>query len=303
MDLYNNELSQIKMYGQMRYEQANAHNERVSAMRRQASTEILQAKQGTQQEIAEENTEGMAMGGAASISTAIDANASKNAVKDHIKKKAEKALKNQVSQSVDSVAKKIKDPHGVPHDTKTMNPLTDTAKENEKMVARVSKAGLKEKLEDKAVAKMATKTGGRVLGAAGSFMNIGAGLKDFHDDMKGGSFHLEGGNDLEKASNALQMMSAVADVGGIYFAPLLAVGMLMGAASAVTGAIGEEEELSATEAKQKQQLQDKTTKINQAVGKLHTLDADKVRRQAIASIPKPDRPSALQQRTTTKVAG
>ena len=304
MDLYNNEMNQVRMFGNMRYEQANAHNLQVSAMRRQAATEILQAKQGTQQEIASEEMEGTAMGGAASISTAIDANSAKNAVKDHIQKKAEKAIKNKVEQSVDSVAKKITDPHDVPHDTRTMNPLTETHAENEKMVLRASRAGMKEKLETKMFDKMGTKVGKAVLGSAGSMMNIGAGIKDFHDDWKGGTFHLDGANDLEKASNALQMASAVADAGGLAgFAPLLAVGMLMGAASAVTGLIGEEQELKATEQQQEDTLGEKTNKINQAVGKLRTVDADKVRRDAMASIPKPDHPSGVQQRTTTKVSG
>ena len=61
MDLYNHENNMIKMLGQMRYDAATAHNERVTAMRRQAARDILNAKQGTQNEIAEENTEEMAM--------------------------------------------------------------------------------------------------------------------------------------------------------------------------------------------------------------------------------------------------
>lgn len=303
MDLYANETNQIKMYGQMRYEQANNHNMQVSAMRRQAATQILSAKAKTKDEISQEETEGSAVGGGASISTAIDANSAKNAVKTHLKNKAEKAVKNQAKQSIDSVATKLKDPHGVPHDTRTMNPLTDTAAENEKMALRASKAGMKEKLENKVVGKMASKTGARVLGAAGGFMNIGMGLKDFHDDMKGGTFHLDGANDMEKASNALQMASAVADVGGIYFAPLLAVGMLMGAASSVVGAIGEDEELTATEAAQKVELADETNKIRGAVGKLRTVDPNKVRAQAMASITRTSsKPKGQQQRTTAKVS-
>ena len=302
MDLYANELNQIKMYGQMRYEQANAHNERVSAQRREAARDILKAKQGTQQEIAEENTEEMAKGGVASISTAIDANSARGAIKETIKKKGEEAIKSQVKASVDSVAKKISEPHGVPHDTRTMNPLSDTAKENEKMAEKLGARSIRGKVSDKMEEKMATRLGKAGLKSAGSLMNVGLAGEAVYDDFQGGQFHLAGKNGLEEASNALQIASGVADVVGLAFPPVLAVGMLLGAASSVTGAVGEEQELEATEAKQKKKLADTTSKIQGAVSGLKTLDADAVRRQAMdtasrsISIP-------VAGRTTTKVAG
>ncbi len=302
MDLYANEMNQIKMYGQMRYEQANAHNERVSAQRREAARDILKAKQGTQAEIAEENTEEMAKGGVASISTAIDARGAAGALKEVAKNKAEAAVKAQVKSSVDSVAKKISEPHGVPHDTRTANPLSDTAKENEKMVEKLGSRSIRDKVSDKMEQKMATRLGKAGLKSAGSLMNVGLAGEALYDDFKGGQFHLAGKNGLEEASNALQIASGVADVVGLAFPPVLAVGMLLGAASSVTGAVGEEQELETTEAKQRQKLSDTTSKIQGAVSGLKTLDADAVRRQAMEtasrsiSIP-------VAGRTTTKVAG
>ena len=54
MDLYNHEHNMIKMFGQMRYEAATAHNERVTARRQQVARDILTAKRETQDEIASE---------------------------------------------------------------------------------------------------------------------------------------------------------------------------------------------------------------------------------------------------------
>ena len=298
MDLYNHENNMIKMLGQMRYDAATAHNERVTAMRRQAARDILSAKQGTQNEIAEENTEEMAKGGVASISTAIDANSARSAIKDTLKKKAEDAVKSQVKKSVSSVAKKLEDPHGVPHDTRTMNPLIDTAEETEKMAKRVSDSGIRSKVSDKMEEKMATKLGKAGLKSAGSLMNVGMGLDALHDDFKGGQFHLAGKNGLEEASNALQIASGVADVVGLALPPVLAVGMLLGAASSVTGAVGEVQEVEATEAKQKKKASDFISKTQASVSGLHKVDADKARASAMLS----DH-TINQSRTTIKALG
>ena len=298
MDLYNHENNMIKMLGQMRYDAATAHNERVTAMRRQAARDILSAKQGTQNEIAEENTEEMAKGGVASISTAIDANSARSAIKDTLKKKAEDAVKSQVKKSVSSVAKKLEDPHGVPHDTRTMNPLIDTAEETEKMAKRVSDSGIRSKVSDKMEEKMATKLGKAGLKSAGSLMNVGMGLDAFHDDFNGGQFHLAGKNGLEEASNALQIASGVADVVGLALPPVLAVGMLLGAASSVTGAVGEVQEVEATEAKQKKKASDFISKTQASVSGLHKVDADKARASAMLS----DH-TINQSRTTIKALG
>ena len=298
MDLYNHENNMIKMLGQMRYDAATAPNERVTAMRRQAARDILSAKQGTQNEIAEENTEEMAKGGVASISTAIDANSARSAIKDTLKKKAEDAVKSQVKKSVSSVAKKLEDPHGVPHDTRTMNPLIDTAEETEKMAKRVSDSGIRSKVSDKMEEKMATKLGKAGLKSAGSLMNVGMGLDALHDDFKGGQFHLAGKNGLEEASNALQIASGVADVVGLALPPVLAVGMLLGAASSVTGAVGEVQEVEATEAKQKKKASDFISKTQASVSGLHKVDADKARASAMLS----DH-TINQSRTTIKALG
>ena len=125
-----------------------------------------------------------------------------------------------------------------------------------------------------------------------------------HDDFKGGQFHLAGKNGLEEASNVLQIGSGIADIVGIEFPPALALGMLMGAASSVTGAVGKEQELEKTEAQQKQQLASTTAKIQAGIAGLKKQDADKARRDAIASIPKPERPVARSSYgATAKVAG
>lgn len=283
MDLYAHENNMIKMMGNMRYEQANAHNERVSAMRRQAATEILSAKQGEQAEVAEENTEEMAKGGVASISTMIDARGAAGAMREVAKNKAEKALKARASETVDSVAKKVSEPHETPHDTRTGISRAETARENEKMAERVGAKSLRNKVSDKMEEKMATKIGKAGLKSAGSMMNVGMAGEAVYDDFKGGQFHLAGANGLEQASNALQIASGVADIVGLAFPPVLAVGMLLGAASSVTGAVGQEQELEDTEAKQKADLKAKTNKIQGSVSGLRTVDANTARRQATAA--------------------
>tara|TARA_R100001015_G_C4609016_1_gene164275 strand:+ start:184 stop:1080 length:897 start_codon:yes stop_codon:yes gene_type:complete len=298
MDLYNHEQNMIKMLGQMRYDAATAHNERVTARRQQVARDILTAKRETQDDIASENTEEMAKGGVASISTAIDANSARGAIKDTIKKKAEDAVKSQVKSSINSVAKKIEDPHGVPHDTRTMNPLVDTAEETEKMAKRVSDSGLRSRVSNKMEEKMATKLGKAGLKSAGSLMNVGMGLDALHDDFKGGQFHLAGKNGLEEASNALQIASGVADVVGLALPPVLAVGMLLGAASSVTGAVGEVQEVEADEAKQRKKTAEFTDKAQASLSGLHMMDADKARASAMNI----DR-TINQTRTTQKVAG
>jgi hypothetical protein len=298
MDLYNHEQNMIKMLGQMRYEAATAHNERVTARRQQVARDILTAKRETQDDIASENTEEMAKGGVASISTAIDANSARNAIKDTIKNKAEEAVKSQVKKSINSVAEKIDKPHGVPHDTRTMNPLVDTAEETEKMAKRVSDSGIRSRVSSKMEEKMATKLGKAGLKSAGSLMNVGMGLEALHDDFKGGQFHLAGKNGLEEASNALQIASGVADVVGLALPPVLAVGMLLGAASSVTGAVGEVQEVEATEAKQKKKVADFADKAQASLSGLHMMDADKARASAMNI----DR-TINQTRTTQKVAG
>ena len=298
MDLYNHEQNMIKMLGQMRYDAATAHNERVTARRQQVARDILTAKRETQDDIASENTEEMAKGGVASISTAIDANSARSAIKDTIKKKAEDAVKSQVKKSIGSVAEKIDKPHGVPHDTRTMNPLTDTAEETEKMAKRVGDASIRSKVSDKMEEKMATKLGKAGLKSAGSMMNVGMGLEALHDDFKGGQFHLAGKNGLEEASNALQIASGVADVVGLAFPPVLAVGMLLGAASSVTGAVGEVQEVEATEAQQKKKVADFASKAQASLSGLHKIDPNAARASALYS----DH-TMNQHKTTQKVAG
>lgn len=297
MDLYNHENNKIRMLGQMRSEAATAHNERITARRQEAARDILSAKDGEQDEVASENTEEMAKGGAASISTAIDANSARKAIKDTIKDRAEKAIKNKVKSSINSVAEKVDKPHDVPHDTRTMNPLADTHAENEKMVERASKVALKDKINNKMEAGLATKVGKAGLKSAGSFMNVGMGLEALHDDFKGGQFHLAGKNGLEEASNALQIGSAVADIAGVYITPLLAVGMLLGAASSVTGAVGQVQETEAIEAKQKQKTSDFISKTKASLSGLHMIDPDKARASANPTY-KPQ-----QTRITQKAAG
>lgn len=288
----------IKMLGQMRYDAATAHNERVTARRQQVARDILTAKRETQDDIASENTEEMAKGGVASISTAIDANSARSAIKDTIKNKAEEAVKSQAKKSISSVAKKLEDPHGVPHDTRTMNPLTDTAEETEKMAKRVGDASIRSKVSDKMEEKMATKLGKAGLKSAGSMMNVGMGLEALHDDFKGGQFHLAGKNGLEEASNALQIASGVADVVGLAFPPVLAVGMLLGAASSVTGAVGEVQEVEATEAQQRKKTADFTAKAQASLSGLHKIDPNAARASALY------RPVQQHQtRTIQKVAG
>ncbi len=304
MDLYNNEINQIKMYGNMRYDAARAHNERVDARRRQAAQQILQAKQGEQRTVAEENIEESASAAGAGVSTAIDANGARSALKNHLEKKGKIAVKNQVKSSVESVAKKIEGASKTALDQRTLNPLVDSAEEGEKMSRRVAASGLKGKIGNKMDAAIASKIGKTGLKSAGSLMNVFMAGDALHDDFKGGQFHIAGKNGLEQASNVLQIGSGVADIVGLEFPPALAVGMLLGAASSVTGAVGKEQELEKTEAKQSSQLKATTSKIQSSIADLKTINPEAARAAAIASIPKPKRPTfTSSSAATAKVAG
>mgnify|MGYP003113577777 CR=1 FL=1 len=301
MDLYAHENNMIKMMGQMRYDQANAHNERVTAMRRESARDILTAKQGTQNEVAEENTEEMAKGGVASISTAIDANSARNALKQTIKDRAEKAVRNQVKSSISSVAEKIDKPHDVPHDSRTLTPMTESAEETEGMARRVAKGSIRSRVSLAMEEKMATRIGKAGLKSAGSMMNVGMGVEALAHDFKGGQFHLAGKNGLEEASNGLQIASGVADIVGLAFPPVLAIGMLLGAASSVTGAIGEQEEVDAKEKQQKQKSSDFISQSKASVAGLRKVDANRAR--ATAEMKLNNRNTREQTRTTQKVSG
>ena len=280
MDLYNDEKNRIKMYANIRYQDALAHNERVTALRKQAAQRILNASEDEKQDMAQQGMEEIATGSAAGISTAIDATSARTTLMNAAKKKGEEALKQMAKEKVDSVVKK------------TLNPLSKDIKTE----AADESAGEVAKSEGKAVAAEGevAKSGDRIigrkftrkaLGAGGTFMNVGQGAYDLYKDTDGfkGDFHLEGANDLEKASNALQMASAVADTLGVVTAQpeIIALGAALGAASAVTGAIGGEEEIEKKGEKQKASLEAKKSQIRSDMDKLKMVSADRVRDQAL----------------------
>ncbi len=256
MDLYNSEKQRAKRYATIRYQEALSHNERVTAMRRQAAQRILQATEDKKQEVAEQQVEEIATGSAAGISTAIDATSARTTLMNAAKSKAEEALKNSVKQKVDSVVKDAAE-----------EASGEASKKGERIVGR----------------KFARKA----LSAGGTFMNVGQGAYDLYKDTDGfkGDFHLEGANDLERASNALQIASGVADSLGVVTAQpeIIALGAALGAASAVTGAIGGQEEIEQKSMKQQADLKSKTDKIKSDMNKLKFVDADKVKQQALQS--------------------
>jgi len=256
MDLYNSEKQRAKRYATIRYQEALSHNERVTAMRRQAAQRILQASEDKKQEVAEQQVEEIATGSAAGISTAIDATSARTTLMNAAKSKAEEALKNSVKQKVDSVVKDAAE-----------EASGEASKKGERIVGR----------------KFARKA----LSAGGTFMNVGQGAYDLYKDTNGfkGDFHLEGANDLERASNALQIASGVADSLGVVTAQpeIIALGAALGAASAVTGAIGGQEEIEQKSVKQQADLKSKTDKIKSDMNKLKFVDADKVKQQALQS--------------------
>ena len=268
MDLYNSEKQRAKRYATIRYQEALSHNERVTAMRRQAAQRILQATEDKKQEVAEQQVEEIATGSAAGISTAIDATSARTTLMNAAKSKAEEALKNSVKQKVDSVVKDT-----LQKDSKEIS--TEAAEEAS---GEASKKG--ERIVGRKFARKA-------LSAGGTFMNVGQGAYDLYKDTDGfkGDFHLEGANDLERASNALQMASGVADTLGVVTAQpeIIALGAALGAASAVTGAIGGQEEIEQKSMKQQADLKSKTDKIKSDMDKLKFVDADKVKQQALQS--------------------
>ena len=268
MDLYNSQKQREKRYATIRYQEALSHNERVTAMRRQAAQRILQASEDKKQEVAEQQVEEIATGSAAGISTAIDATSARTTLMNAAKSKAEEALKNSVKQKVDSVVKDT-----LQKDSKEIS--TEAAEEAS---GEASKKG--ERIVGRKFARKA-------LSAGGTFMNVGQGAYDLYKDTNGfkGDFHLEGANDLDRASNALQMASGVADILGVVTAQpeIIALGAALGAASAVTGAIGGQEEIEQKSAKQQADLKSKTDKIKSDMNKLKFVDADKVKQQALQS--------------------
>ncbi len=268
MDLWNDERARANRYATIRYQEALSHNERVTALRRQAAQRILQVSEDKKQEVAEENVEEIATGSAAGISTAIDATSARTTLMNAAKKKAEEALKDTVKTKVESVVKDSLD-----KDSKQI--ATEAADES---AGEVAKSG--ERIVGRKFARKA-------LSAGGTFMNVGQGAYDLYKDTDGfkGDFHLEGANDLEKASNALQIASGVADVLGVVTAQpeIVALGAALGAASAVTGAIGGEEEIQDKAAKEQASLEDKKSQIRSDMDKLKFVDADRVKADALKS--------------------
>jgi len=268
MDLWNDERERANRYATIRYQEALSHNERVTALRRQAAQRILQVSEDKKQDVAEEKVEEIATGSAAGISTAIDATSARTTLMNAAKKKAEDALKETVKSKVDSVVKDTLDKDSKEIATEAADEASgEVAKSGERIVGRrfVRKA----------------------LSAGGTFMNVGQGAYDLYKDTDGfkGDFHLEGANDLEKASNALQIASGVADTLGVVTAQpeIVALGAALGAASAVTGAIGGEEEIQQKASKAQASLQDKKSQIRSDMDKLKFVDADRVKEDALKS--------------------
>jgi len=77
---------------------------------------------------------------------------------------------------------------------------------------------------------------GKVGGALGSVAVAGI---DIDEDFKGGHLHLAGDNWEKRASNALQIGGAIADVGGVAFPPLALVGGIADLAGGIIGGVGD----------------------------------------------------------------
>ena len=166
MDLWNDERERANRYATIRYQEALSHNERVTALRRQAAQRILQVSEDKKQDVAEENVEEIATGSAAGISTAIDATSARTTLMNAAKKKAEDALKETVKSKVDSVVKDTLD-----KDTEEI--ATEAADESAGEVAKSGERIVGRKFVRKA------------LSAGGTFMNVGQGAYDLYKDTDG----------------------------------------------------------------------------------------------------------------------
>jgi len=283
MDLYNAERNRIKRFGQMQYEEAVASNERADAMRKQAAAQILAASEDEKQDVAEEQVQQIVTGAGASVSTAIDTAGVRTSLMKAAKDKGKEALKDAAKSRIKSVvedskleqkAKEIKAAKG--------KGLISEAEE-------LGKVGESKELADNVSRDriIGRAFGKRAIGAMGTLANVSQGAYDLYKDTDGftNSFHLEGANDLEKVSNALQLGSAAIDIfGAVTGQPeIIAIGMALGAASSVTGALGDEEEIEQKADKKRKDLEAKKDTIQASISKLKSVDPNKIKQDAMKS--------------------
>ena len=111
-----------------------------------------------------------------------------------------------------------------------------------------------------------------ILGKAGGFMNVGLGMYDLSEDFKGGTFDLEGNNNMEKAANALQIASGGLELmglaGGPATIPLAALGAGLGVMSSVFQSVGEEQEVEPETAAQRSAASAEKAKLSIAPPKI-----------------------------------
>lgn len=243
MDLYDRESQTIKMLGQLRSQQAADYNLHVDMLRRQAASKIYQAKEDEGVASDETKEAEAAAGVVGSVSTYIDASGARKALKEHVEGKVKDAVKSKAKQIIKDTGAKAEDAEDIAKGvTKTANPLVDTAVEDQKIIDKAASASKTAARSERLGMAVFEGVGKGVIKGGSSLMNIGLGGEAVYDDFKGGHFHIDGSNSLEKASNVLQIGSGLADIAGFAFPPAQAIGLVLGAASSVTGAIGAVEE-------------------------------------------------------------
>lgn len=112
---------------------------------------------------------------------------------------------------------------------------------------------------------LSSKLGSQALKGLGAATAVATGGYDIYQDFAGGKgFHLAGDNWASKASNALQIGGAIADLGGTVFPPLALLGGITDITAGVFGEVGAVMDDDAKE-KSEDQLKQTQTESQQAV--------------------------------------
>jgi hypothetical protein len=112
---------------------------------------------------------------------------------------------------------------------------------------------------------LSSKIGSTALKGLGAATAVATGGYDIYQDFAGGKgFHLAGDNWASKASNALQIGGAIADLGGTVFPPLAILGGITDITAGVFGEIGAVKDDEMKE-KSEDQLKQKQTESQQAI--------------------------------------
>ena len=249
--------------GTARRNDVERYNEYIDSLNKDRADRLLRLQEGAiedENRVAEENEVSQIKG---LVSATINVSTGKSDIKEALERNGIK-LPSSGGEAMAKVGEAVKDTHAVQEATDIAGALD---------IAKASAGSQLGKIVDKTMLH------------AGGFMNIGMGIWDLGHDLKQGQVVLQG-NELQQASQALQMGAGLADVVGFAVPPAKIAGAVLGVASAVAGELGdiEEEDIKIADVKKKARETKEKVKSEIIKPKLQTLEAEAPVRATTAKV-------------------